>query len=145
MLNDATISLIVQATGVGLITLSTIPSIFHVGRKASKGKEVQYDVLYEDKDGVATSESQAQYSVKWPRIIVSIGAGLGLGCSIALSVFSTMHHLKANNVSGLSLAKDWATSFSWVSKYLDKSVDQTIPSDSYLFNSNYPHYPLQCC
>lgn len=117
MLNDATISLIANAVGVGLIAVSTAPSILRLGRKVGGGKETQYDVLYEDKDGVATAESEAEYSVKWPRIIVNIGAVAGLACSIAFSVFSTLHHLKASNVSDLLLVKDWAVSLSWVSKY----------------------------
>lgn len=114
MLNNATISLIGHAVGVGVIAFSTAPSILHIGQKAGSNKQVEYEALYEDKDGVATSESEAKYSVKWPRIIASVGTGLGIGCSIAFSILSTLNHVKAS-VSGVTFAKDWATTLAWVS------------------------------
>lgn len=114
MLDNATISLIAHAVGVGVIAFSTVPSVLHLGQKAGSSKPVQYNKLYEDKDGAATPESEAEYSVKWPRIVASIGISLGIVCSIALSVLSTLHHVKVS-VSGVTLAEDWATSSAWVS------------------------------
>lgn len=113
MLDNATISVIGHAAGVGIIAFSTVPSILQLGRKASSGKKIQ-EALYEDKDGVATDESETDYSAKWPLIVASIAAGLGVACSIAFSVLATLNNVKAN-VSGVTFAKDWAASFAWVS------------------------------
>ena len=65
--------------------------------------------LYEDKDGVATEESMAEYSATVPKVLLAIFSSLGLLTAIALAVLATVSHEQ-----DLTLLDNWLNVASWV-------------------------------
>ncbi|KAI9739929.1 MAG: hypothetical protein M1818_004985 [Claussenomyces sp. TS43310] len=73
-----------------LIALFTIPSVWRSAKSIRRSKPTNHGSLYQDRDGAATEESTARYSIKRLLILIFIGVFLGLTVSFALAVFATV-------------------------------------------------------
>jgi hypothetical protein len=99
--------LIEVGIGLGVVALCSIPALtgfFAQLRSRSPKKD-----SYEDLDGKATPEAFAAFSNKWSKALVFLVTAIGCGCSIAVSILSTLHL----DLDGLTL-ENWLGSASWV-------------------------------
>ena len=106
-----TASVIVGSVGLGLVALTTLPSLLSIYRKLSPPKTSGYhdiDVLYEDGDGAATIDSQREFSTIVPRSLALVGSVLGFLFSVVAAVLNTVHH------EGVLGIESWLTFGSWV-------------------------------
>lgn len=105
-------SAIVGLTALTLVFITTIPTLLNLLKRAkSQYKANGYDEihkLYEDKDGVATEESQNQYSATVPKYSTLFGSIIGLATSIAIAVL-----ISVNSVRNLDI-ENWLVFGSWV-------------------------------
>jgi hypothetical protein len=106
MLENDSRSLLAGVGGV-LVFLLTLPSLASVASHLRESKPKSN--IYEDKDGIATEKSVAEYSTKIPKIFLSIFAILGLGTSIVLAVLETL--------GGVDVEESWLNVAQWVRKF----------------------------
>ena len=104
MLENDSRSLVAGVAGLACVFLLTIPSIS--GGASHLRESKPQPNIYEDKDGVATEKSVAEYSTKIPKIFLSIFVFLGLGTSIALAVLETL--------AGIDVVESWLNVGQWV-------------------------------
>ena len=106
-----TASVVVGSVGLGLVALTTLPSVLSIYRRLSPRKASEYldvDVLYEDGDGAATIDSQRGYSTIIPRSLVLVGSIVGFLFSVVAAVLNTVNH------EGVLGIESWLTFGSWV-------------------------------
>ncbi|KUJ23669.1 putative ABC bile acid transporter [Mollisia scopiformis] len=84
MLENDSRSLVAGVTALVLVLLLTLPSLIGIASHLREPKPKS--TKYEDKDGVATEKSVAEYSAKIPKISLGIFTVTGLSLSIALAV-----------------------------------------------------------
>jgi len=108
MLENDSRSLVAGVAGLACVFLLTIPSIS--GGASHLRESKPQPNIYEDKDGVATEKSVAEYSTKIPKIFLSIFVFLGLGTSIALAVLETL--------AGIDVVESWLNVGQWVCKII---------------------------
>ena len=107
MLEYGSKSLASAAVSLLLIVFLTIPALFgavlHFREPKSK------PALYEDKDGVASEESMAAYTAKYPKILLSIFTVVGFATAVCLAVLGTVDR-------GLDpmFLENWLTAGQWV-------------------------------
>lgn len=93
--------------GLCLNVFFTFPSLIgiatHFREKKSKS------AVYEDKDGVATDESMAEYSTLVPKFLLSIFTTLGLLTAVALGVLATV-----NGEEDPMFLENWINVAQWV-------------------------------
>jgi predicted RND superfamily exporter protein len=107
MLENDSRSLVAGIGGCVLVFLLTLPSLASVASHLREPKPKSN--IYEDKDGIATEKSVAEYSAKIPKIFLFVFAVLGLGTSIALAVLETL--------AGVDLIETWLNVAQWVRKF----------------------------
>ncbi|QSZ34680.1 hypothetical protein DSL72_007534 [Monilinia vaccinii-corymbosi] len=100
-----------------LIALFTIPTAWRFVKNFKKPRSTHHEVLYEDKDGVATEESMAQYSTKLQFVIIFTSLVVGLLVSFGLAVFATVE--KNQGFSDRCLAQLWLLFLSWARQGFD--------------------------
>lgn len=107
MLEKDSRSLAVGGAGVVVISLLTLPSLFSTLShfRSSKSKPT----TYEDKDGVATDVSIANYSARLPKALLAIFTILGFLSAIALAILSTLDSHKS------MFLENWLNVAQWVS------------------------------
>ncbi len=107
MLENDSRSLASGAAGLALVFLLTLPSVASAAShlRASKPKSN----IYEDKDGIATEKSVAEFSAKTPKIFLSVFTTLGLGSSIALAALET--------IAGSRVLDSWLNVAQWVREF----------------------------
>jgi hypothetical protein len=110
MANDDFISLISGVTGLGLILLCTVPALFLSSSSILRSKQYGLLTIYEDKDGVATEQSAAEFSAKSPKIAIITLSLLGLSVSLSIAVLGTLGLTE----DGLFIA-NWINCGAWVS------------------------------
>ena len=102
---------------VFFITIPTALSLY--SRVRAKRTEHGYEgiqKLYEDQDGIATEETQKQYSAAVPKYLIFASTISGLLLSIASSVYSTV--LPTRNL----YTENWLTFGSWVYRFQQTSI-----------------------
>jgi len=107
-------SIIVGSISLGLIAVTSTPALWTICkslflRKQDAGSHY-VDGLYADGDGVATKESQKQFSTFIPRCLALVSSLVGLLLSIATAVLATIHPDHA------LFTESWLTLASWVSE-----------------------------
>ena len=90
MLENDSRSLASAAAGLLLVLLLTFPSSIAIASHFRETKQKSTSI-YEDKDGIASEESMAEYSAKIPKILLSLFAILGLSTAIALAILGTLN------------------------------------------------------
>jgi len=120
MLENLSTSLAAGGAALILIFLLTIPSIIGIisHLRSSKFKS---DV-YEDKDGIATTESVSAYSAKLPKIFLAIFTTSGLFLSIALAVLGTL------NDDGMFI-ENWLNAAQWVRSHTRDDHPEGVLTD----------------
>lgn len=88
MLGNESRSLASAAPSLLLVALLTTPALNGVLSHFREPKSKP--AIYEDKDGVASEESMAAYSVTYPKIFLSIFSVIGFGTALALAVLGTL-------------------------------------------------------
>lgn len=105
-------SVIVGSISLGLIAATSTPALWTICKSLFlRRKDAGYhyvDGLYADGDGVATRESQEQFSSFIPRCLALVASLIGLLLSIATAVLATIHPNQALFV------ESWLTLASWV-------------------------------
>lgn len=105
-------SAIADLVALILIFSTTVPTLlqfFSEARIKAKGNGYEdLHKLYEDRDGVATEESQNEYSATIPKYIALSSCILGFLVSIIIAVFTTIHPSKNFFV------ENWVIFGSWV-------------------------------
>jgi hypothetical protein len=94
--------------GLCLNFLFTFPSI--IGIVAHFREKKSKSTVYEDKDGVASEESMAEYSTLVPKLLLSIFTTLGLLTAVALGVLATI-----NAEEDPMFLENWINVAQWVS------------------------------
>lgn len=95
------VSLVTGAVGLGLVGVSSAPATLRLFKKLpfsshSSASAVKYDskALYEDEDGVASEETQAEF-FNWlnsiPKYGILVFSLLGFGVATAAAVWATLH------------------------------------------------------
>ena len=78
-----------------LIFLTSIPTFLNIYKRVtSKARSAPLDEtskLYRDEDGIATEESQREFSASVPKYIALSCSLLGFSASISIAIFSTVH------------------------------------------------------
>ena len=103
--------MVVGSVALGLVALTTLPSLLSVYRTLSPRKTSGYhdvDVLYEDGDGTATVDSQRAFSTIIPRSCALGGSLIGFLFSVIAAVLNTVNH------EGVLGVESWLTFGSWV-------------------------------
>lgn len=77
------------ATGLGIITLVSIPAVFTFILQLTTRQPKQD--AYEDEDGKATPESVKAYSSKISKTLIVIFATLACSTAVATAVLATLH------------------------------------------------------
>ncbi len=95
-----------------LVFITTVPTFLSFFNKAkSKANGDRYEDLhkfYEDRDGVATEESQKAFSVAIPKYIGFSSCVVGFLASIIIAVFTTIQTTRNSHV------ENWLIFGSWV-------------------------------
>ncbi|KAF7889491.1 uncharacterized protein EAF02_001906 [Botrytis sinoallii] len=94
-----------------LIGLFTIPTAWRFIRNFKSPRVANHEVLYEDKDGVATEESMAKYSTKRQFVIIFTSLIVGLLASFGLAVFATV---VKSEFSHWAFTHIWLLFVSWI-------------------------------
>lgn len=102
-------SLVAGATGLGLISLCTIPALWNLMSSVSSSKKYCLPKVYIDKDGTATEESTAKFSAKIPKAVIAVLTILGFSIATTIAVLGTL----SLNKDALYLA-NWINCGAWV-------------------------------
>lgn len=110
-------SLVISTIATTLVLLYTIPALIDTFRnittsRKKAGKSLFGKKLYEDEDGTATPESQAAFSQKWPKIIITLLNVTAFGISVAVAVMTTLKIEETQNQK--ELAGQWLGVGTWV-------------------------------
>ena len=90
--NPSTIASLTALILVFFLTVPTFWSLFNQARSKARGSDYEeIHKLYEDRDGVATEESQKRYSAAIPKYIAASSSLLGFIASIAIAAFTSVH------------------------------------------------------
>lgn len=100
-----------SSVGLALIGLLSIPSLRAITRQIRRG--APKDNFYEDRDGISTPEAVAGFSNNTPKVVILLFTLLGLGCSTAISVLTTLDPY-SHEYGGLFF-ENWLVTASWVS------------------------------
>jgi hypothetical protein len=76
------------AASLILVSLLTIPAL--LGGVSHCREPKSKPGLYEDKDGVASEESMAAYTAKYPKLLLSVFTVVGFATSVCLAVVGTL-------------------------------------------------------
>ncbi|EKD21812.1 ABC transporter [Drepanopeziza brunnea f. sp. 'multigermtubi' MB_m1] len=106
MLETVSISLATGACSLALVSLITIPSLLGISSHLRSFKPLPG--IYEDRDGVATARSVAEYSSKLPKALLAFFTGAGLLTSIALAVLATLGDGGSMFVENWLLVAEWS-------------------------------------
>lgn len=101
-------SLVAGAASLSVVALLTVPSVIAVVSHFREPKSKP--ALYEDKDGVASEESVAEYTAKYPKILLSLFTVLGFATAACLAVLSTLDR----DLDPMFL-ENWLSGGEWVS------------------------------
>ena len=106
-------TVIVASVGLALVGATSIPAFLTISRHVRARRDriddhLNPDGLYEDKDGLASEESQQGYSTFIQRVLVLVGNITGFSLSIAVSVVGTTQS------KGLLQTESWLTLGCWV-------------------------------
>lgn len=108
-LNLSAIAGLIALLLVFLITVPTLLSFYNrVNMKAKGNGYEEVHKLYEDRDGVATEESQKAFSAAIPKYIALSGCVVGLLTSLVMAVFTSTRSM------GDFFIENWLTFGSWV-------------------------------
>lgn len=103
-------SIVVAAIGFGLLAAASTPTVLTFNEKIKRRKEYAEDnkLLYEDKDGVATEESQKRFQTIIPRSLSVTGSIIGSLLSVAEAV------LRTSDPGRSRFIESWLVFASWV-------------------------------
>lgn len=97
-----------------LIAVIATPAVLRTFKSLTLQKrktDSEVKTLYEDEDGVATEQSQNQYSSTLPRYVLLASMMVGLSIALGDSVYSSVHS------DGGLLVQCWITFGSWVDDF----------------------------
>lgn len=98
------------ASGVASLVLAGILSLPSLIGVVSHFREPKTKpALYEDKDGVASEESMAEYTATYPKVLLSLFTVLGFASAVSLAVLSTLDR----EVDPMFL-ENWLSAGEWV-------------------------------
>lgn len=125
-MSKISISLAIGATGLGLVALSTAPSVLSLASNLAHGKRHRKTAkgVYRDKDGISTEEETAAFSTKFPKTILALFAIAGAAVSTTSAVLSTLHGSKT------SFIDNWLNASAWVSSLCPQDTGSFL---SYIF------------
>ena len=110
--DPSTIASLTALILVFLLTLPTLWSLFNQAKsKAHRGDYEEIHKLYQDRDGVATEDSQKEYSAAIAKYTALSSSILGLIASIAIAAFTSV------NSVDYSCLESWLSSGTWVRDY----------------------------
>ncbi|KAF7908234.1 uncharacterized protein EAF01_003989 [Botrytis porri] len=120
-----------------LIGLFTIPTAWRFIRNFKSPRVTNHEVLYEDKDGVATEESMAKYSTQRQFMIIFTSLIVGLLTSFGLAVFATV---VKNDFSHWSFTHIWLLFVSWIFVFVQaletsREIHPVLKFQKGIFNS----------
>ena len=104
-------SIVVGSVGLGLVAAISIPAYFSIYTKVRPHKgHTSHDpkVFYEDGDGVATEDSQKDFSTIVQRSLFLASSVIGFLLSIAVSILHTQ------DSNGALVIESWLTFTAWV-------------------------------
>jgi hypothetical protein len=100
-------SLTSGAASLLVVTLLTLPALVAVRSHVCEPKSKP--ALYEDKDGVASEKSMAEYTAKYPKILLLIFTLLGFATAVSLAVLGTLDR----DLDPMFL-ENWLSAAQWV-------------------------------
>ncbi|KAL8940293.1 MAG: hypothetical protein Q9216_002879 [Gyalolechia sp. 2 TL-2023] len=106
---------IVGFIALGLVALSTVPTLKVFGRALSRRRteHEEFEKLYEDEDGMATAVSQQAFSTALPQYLLLGGTSLAQCLSVATAAQSTVQ------TTGGPFVREWLAVASWANRGLD--------------------------
>lgn len=106
---------VIASAGVcaGFAVLSTLPSLARLARAKKSPGPIHLKDVYEDEDGVATEESEDDFSDVIPKWTFYLCAIAGFSTAVASAVLSTIWSSGHFNQRFLSVV-DWLSVFIWV-------------------------------
>lgn len=111
-------AIVLAAICTGLVVLFTLPSVSRLGRASTGWKKSNGPIhlrdVYEDEDGVATEESEEEYSDVLPKRIFYMAAVAGFATSVTSAVLSTIWS-SSHFAQPFMSAIDWLNVSIWVS------------------------------
>lgn len=107
-----TLSAVAASIALILVFLITVPTLLsfynRINTKAKGNGFDEVHKLYEDRDGVATEESQKAYSAAIPKYIALSACVIGVLASFVMAVFTSTHGM------GDFFLENWLIFGSWV-------------------------------
>lgn len=102
----------VIASAVALVFIAIVAStafgnLWIKRRPNSRNGDDEGYKLYEDEDGVATAQSQKEYSATLPRYLLLASTVMGTMMAIAGSIFNTVHPNKGSSVERWIMFGSW--------------------------------------
>lgn len=98
-----------------VIFLFTIPTITSFVKGNWRKNIDREQTLYEDKDGIASPESQAQFSNKWQFIVIFALNAIGLGLSIGNAVYAIVQQKSGDASTDFHVGSNLFMILAWVS------------------------------
>jgi hypothetical protein len=98
-----------------LIFLFTIGSLRSLVKGNWRKNVNREQTLYEDKDGIANPESAAQFSNKWQYIVIFGLNSIGLGVSVANTVYTIVKQKSGTASTDSQLGSSLLMILAWVS------------------------------
>lgn len=99
-----------------VIFLFTIPTITALVKGNWRKNVNREQTLYEDKDGIASPESEAQFSNKWQFIVILALNAIGLGLSIANAVYAIVQQKPGTASTSSHIGSNIFIVLAWVSQ-----------------------------
>ncbi len=94
MVSLATASLTSGIVGLVLVVLSSSPAVWRISNRLTRRKYSELATsqqLYEDKDGVATEETEKKFSDKIQKSVILVFSIAGFFVSLVLAVLATFY------------------------------------------------------
>ena len=118
MTSPSSLSAIAGLITLILVFLLTVPTFWAFHNKAKpKAGRIDFDEidkLYEDRDGIATEETQKNYSAAIPKYISLSGSIIGFLASAIITAYTSNHPAYDTCVDGWLLFGTWVwTNSSW--------------------------------
>ena len=109
-MSNISVSLVTGATGLGLVALSTTPSVLALASNIVHSKKCGKPAngIYRDKDGVSTEKDTAAFSTTIPKFIIALFAISGAAVSTTSAVLTALHGPKVVFID------NWLNAVAWV-------------------------------
>lgn len=100
-------SAVTGLTALILVFFLTVPSVVKLCKSYHRQKYSRINALYEDEDGIATEETQKEYSATAPKYLALLSTVIGFIASVISASFTTINRTRNLYVENWLLFGSW--------------------------------------